>query len=117
MKGIALGANKKVVPVSTLEAMAEPLREMHVNVCAVMDARRNELYNAVFDAEGKRLTEDRAIPIEVLEKDLQTLSGPILLVGDGSQLCYNHFKEKPWELCIADEQMQCRGGIGRSNVD
>ena len=51
-KGLAWGAEKPCVPVSTLEAMAWPLAHLEgVTVCA-MDARRQQIYNAVFRARA-----------------------------------------------------------------
>ena len=68
-KGLAWGAEKPCVPVSTLEAMAWPLAHLEgVTVCA-MDARRQQIYNAVFRAKGgvlERLRSDRAVSLEEL---------------------------------------------------
>lgn len=40
-----------------------------------------------------RLTEDRAISLEDLKKDLETYEKTIFLVGDGTKLCYNTLSE------------------------
>ena len=91
-KGFAWAAELPVCGVSTLEAMAFELRHMTGIICPVMDARRAQVYNALFESDGTaltRITEDRAISLEDLKKDLQTVEKPIFLVGDGSRLCYN----------------------------
>ena len=76
----------------TLEAMAKQLGIWQGYVCPVMDARRGQVYNAVFHMEcGKctRIREDRAVSLQDLGEELQNLSEPVFLVGDGSNLCYN----------------------------
>ena len=60
-----------------------------------MDARCAQVYNALFRVEGgvvTRLTPDRALSIEQLDGELAEC-GPIILVGDGAELCYNTFKK------------------------
>ena len=89
-KGFAWGAQLPCYGVSTLEAMAEHLGIYQGYVCPCMDARRSQVYNALFSAqEGslQRLREDRAIALSDLAEELKTLDGPIFLVGDGSELC------------------------------
>ena len=55
VKGLAWAADKPCVPVSTLEAMAWPLAHMEGTVVCAMDARRQQIYNAVFRAGGGTL--------------------------------------------------------------
>ena len=95
-KGLAWGADKPVCGVSTLAAMAAQMTMMRGIICPVMDARRSQFYNALFASDGKkltRLTEDRAISLEDLKKDLETYEKTIFLVGDGTKLCYNTLSE------------------------
>ena len=94
VKGLAWGLEKPCIPVSTLEAMAWPLAHLEGNIVCAMDARRQQIYNAVFLAEGgelKRLREDRAISLEEAAADLAELDGPTCLVGDGARLCLDFF--------------------------
>lgn len=95
-KGLAWAGNKPCAGVSTLEAMAWQLSGMDGIVCAAMDARRQQVYNALFEMRGgilSRLTPDRAISLEELRKELENVKKPQILVGDGAHLCYNAFKE------------------------
>ena len=94
-KGFAWGAQLPCYGVSTLEAMVYSLGIWQGYVCPVMDARRSQVYNALFyvnQGEISRVTEDRAIALEDLGKELQTLDGPIFLVGDGSTLCHSRLR-------------------------
>ena len=95
-KGFAWGNQLPCYGVSTLEAMALQLGLRDGLICPVMDARRQQVYNALFRMEQgvlSRLTEDRAISLEELSTDLQQYSEPVYLVGDGSLLCFRNLKE------------------------
>jgi tRNA threonylcarbamoyladenosine biosynthesis protein TsaB len=59
-----------------------------------MDARRSQLYNALFeirDGVPVRLTDDRLILMNDLKEQLICHKKSILLLGDGAQICYNTF--------------------------
>ncbi len=91
-KGFAWGRQIPCYGVSTLEAMALNLGIHDGYVCPVMDARRAQVYNALFSVNGgvyERICPDRAIALEDLGQELKKLEKPIFLVGDGSILCYN----------------------------
>lgn len=105
-KGFAWGAQLPCYGVSTLEAMARTLGVYSGTVVCTMDARRSQVYNAIFSAQaGKlnRLCEDRAISLEDLGKELENVEKPIFLVGDGSFLCYNTLKEQVSGLVLPPE--------------
>lgn len=91
-KGFAWGRQLPCYGVSTLEAMALQSGIWQGYVLPVMDARRQQVYTALFHVkEGKvqRLCDDRAISLEELGEEIKNLSEPVFLVGDGSVLCYN----------------------------
>ena len=95
VKGLAFGKNKPCVAVSTLEALAENLVPQSGILCPVMNARRGQVYNALFryeNGELRRLCEDRAIAAVDLEAELLMLGEPVSLSGDGvdeiSRLCH-----------------------------
>ena len=116
-KGFAWGAELPCYGVSTLEAMARGLGVYDGYVLPVMDARRNQVYNALFLAEGGKLTrirEDRAIALSDLASELKILQKPVFLVGDGSNLCYNTLlKEVPSLVLPPEHRMHQRAsGVG-----
>ena len=91
-KGLAWGAQKPAIGVSTLEAMARNVAHMDALVVCAMDARRSQIYNALFEIRGGkpvRLCEDRAISLAELGEELGKMQKSVFLVGDGAQLCYN----------------------------
>ena len=105
-KGLAWGGELPCYGVSTLESMALTLGVYEGYVCPCMDARRNQVYNALFyvnHGEVQRLTEDRAIALSDLAEELQKLDGPIFLVGDGSNLTYNTLKSAIAALVLPPE--------------
>lgn len=88
IKGIAFGREKPCAAVSTLEALAENTVGLSGLICPVMDARRNQVYNALFERRDgvlHRLTPDRAIALSELGEELcrDHADRPVLLVGDG----------------------------------
>ncbi|MCI1964863.1 MAG: tRNA (adenosine(37)-N6)-threonylcarbamoyltransferase complex dimerization subunit type 1 TsaB [Oscillospiraceae bacterium] len=90
IKGLAMPFQTPCAGISTLEAIAHNLEHLDCLVCAVMDARCGQVYNALFRAKSgciKRLTPDRAIAIKDLAKECKALDGPLYLCGDGAKLC------------------------------
>ncbi len=105
VKGMADALGKKCLPVSTLEAIAEPLKNDDVIACAVMDARCNQVYTAIFN-NGKRLCEDKAVLITELGEELKQFDKKIVFIGDGSVLCYDKLHENIQNCDIADEKIR-----------
>jgi tRNA threonylcarbamoyladenosine biosynthesis protein TsaB len=114
-KGLAWGLEKPCYGVSTLESMALGLGAFDGTVCPVMDARRSQVYNALFEANGGQLTrleEDRAISLEELAAQLQTARQPIFLVGDGSELTWRTLKDRVAGLVLPVEHRMHQRGAG-----
>ena len=105
VKGMADAMNKKCIAVSTLEAIAEPLKNEDSIACSVMDARCNQVYTAVFDG-GNRLCEDKAILIDDLGEELKQYNKKIVFIGDGAELCYNKLCEILPNSQLADENIR-----------
>ena len=96
-KGLAFAAEKPAVGVSTLAAMARNVAWLDGLVICAMDARRQQVYNALFQAENgtlTRLTPDRAISLEDLAAEVKGDQRPKIIVGDGARLCYNALSEQ-----------------------
>lgn len=88
-KGLAWPEDKPCAPCSTLESMAWQCAHVGGEICAAMDARRNQVYCARFRAEGgalTRLTEDRAMGLDELAAEVRAAAAPQTLVGDGAHL-------------------------------
>ena len=114
-KGFSWGRELPLYGVSTLEAMALTLGIWEGVVCACMDARRNQVYNALFRAEQGRLTRlcpDRAIALTELGRELETLEGRIFLVGDGGALTHRTLGEAIPRLCLVPEHRRHQRASG-----
>lgn len=97
VKGMAYAADKPCVAVSTLLSMAYNALGQDCIVCACMDARRQQVYNALFRVSGEaveRLCADRAISIESLKDDLCRYTEKILLIGDGAALVSDYIDQE-----------------------
>ena len=122
VKGLAWALEKPCVGVSTLEAMAWHGLAAGGLVCPVMDARRSQVYNALFSVEDGRpvrLTEDRAISLEELAEELGSYDWPAFLVGDGAEMSYDYLTARGVECTLAPEnlRMQSAWGVGMAALD
>ena len=114
-KGFAWGREIPCYGVSTLEAMALGLGVYQGYVCPCMDARRSQVYNALFyvnHGQLSRVREDRAIALADLGEELKNLEEPIFLVGDGSNLCYNTLSEGVPGLVLPPEHRMHQRACG-----
>lgn len=97
VKGLAFGKNIPCAEVSTLEALAENLASLDGVLCPCMDARRAQVYNALFEYKDGRLvriTEDRAISLTALADELRnTKDKKIYVSGDGYDVTHRALKD------------------------
>jgi len=86
VKGLSYALGHQVVGVSTLEALAGTVTNWQGLICPMLDARRREVYAALFlrDQDGglERLTPDSAQLPRVL---LERITEPCLFLGDGAE--------------------------------
>ena len=117
VKGLAWAAQKPACGVSTLAAMAwngVAAGEGSL-ICCCMDARRSQVYNALFEVrEGRpaRLCEDRAVSVETLLAELQSNDWKPFLVGDGAELCAKAFREAEFDFNLAPENLRHQSAWG-----
>lgn len=119
VKGLAMPFGTPCAGVSTLEAIAWNLAQEEGTVCAVMDARCGQVYNAVFRAQRgglDRLTPDRAISVSDLAAACENLPKPLFLVGDGANLCYNDTKFKGLGAVLPPEPLIYQRACGVSKA-
>ena len=104
VKGMAFATGVPCVAVSTLHSLAWNLSDFHGIICAVMDARCQQVYTAIFRGTGAsptRLMEDDAQPLTALVASLAQYDEPIILVGDGACLCYTALQAEGIACTIA----------------
>ena len=116
VKGLAWALERPCIGVSTLEAMAWPLAHMEgARIVCAMDARRQQIYNAVFLARGgqlQRLAEDRAIALDAVAEEVSRESMPTVIVGDGAELCCDHFQRAGVSCALAPEHLRFQSAVG-----
>ena len=113
-KGLADVKNIPVCGTSTLESMAYNLVDIDCIACCVMDARCNQVYNAIFDiTDGKitRLTPDNADSIENVTEELKKYKKIKFFVGDGAEICYNKLNEDS-DIRIAAPSDRFQSAVG-----
>lgn len=121
-KGLAWPGDKLCAPCSTLESMAWQCAHLDGEICAAMDARRKQVYNARFRAENgvlTRLSEDRAIGLEELAEEVKKSGETQILVGDGAALCYNAFEAAgiPARMMPPHLRYQTAWGVARAALE
>ena len=115
VKGLSWAAEKPCIGVSTLAAMAWNGTAAGELVCAVMDARRSEVYNALFrieDGRPVRLCPDRAIPLSVLAEELDALPETPFLVGDGAELTASFLRQRGLSFRCAPDNLRWQSAWG-----
>lgn len=94
VKGLAFGSQKPCAEVSTLEALAHNIILHTGLICPVMNARRSQVYTALFRSDGtslERLMPDSALSIEELDEILSQYGESVALVGDGYNITADGF--------------------------
>ena len=115
VKGLAWAADRPCVGVSTLEALAWHGLAAGGLICPVMDARRSQVYNALFEIrEGRpvRLCEDRPISLEDLAKELEAMGAPVFLLGDGAALTADFLSRRGLPFRLAPDDLLWQDGWG-----
>ena len=112
VKGMAMGAGKPCIEVSTLEAIAYNFVGVDGVICCAMDARCSQVYNALFKSENgviTRLCEDRAIKCADLYEELKKLGGGVILAGDGAELLHEATERS---FTLAPVSLRYQRGLG-----
>lgn len=116
VKGLAFNDDISCYSVSTLEAIAYNFVDKNAVVCAVMDARRMQFYNALFKVQNgkvERLCDDRAISIEDLRNELKQYD-KVIIAGDGAKLCFQNIELENCTLADEDRIYQNAVGVAKA---
>jgi tRNA threonylcarbamoyladenosine biosynthesis protein TsaB len=101
VKGLAYSLKVPVAGVSTLDALAYNVRYASMQVCPVLDARKKEVYAALFQGNGEgelqRISEDWVLPPEDLSA---RISGKTLFLGNGLDVYGGVFQRKLGPLAL-----------------
>ena len=116
VKGLAWALEKPCAAVSTLLSMAVPLRHLEgMRIVCAMDARRQQIYNAVFSVEHGELVQtapDRAIALTVVAEELRKENRPTVVVGDGAVLCCDFLQNAGIPCTLAPAHLRLQSAVG-----
>jgi tRNA threonylcarbamoyladenosine biosynthesis protein TsaB len=121
IKGLAFGRGENsCVGVSTLEALAYNLVGHAGLICPVMNARRSQVYTALFESDGvklTRLTEDAPMMISELDAMLSGYGRPVRFCGDGYSITLAELKN--CEYIDTPDRSVCQSAysVGRVALD
>ncbi len=93
-----------LISVDTLTSLAQGgmKKYQNINYCPVIDARRMEVYNAIFDENGKCI---KPISADVIDEDSYNEYLPFVCFGDGAEKLKDIWKDK--QNCIIDTSILC----------
>ena len=117
LKGLAFAWNKPCCEVSTLEALAYNLRIRKGLICPVMNARRSQVYTALFRSDGEkleRLMPDSALAISELDEILCAYGEEICLCGDGYDITVRGMEKT--SVCFVPEEMRAQSAVSVAQV-
>ena len=103
VKGLAMALDRSVVPLSSLELLAMNAKENAMPVCAMYDARKSEVYAAVYDFRGSMhmiVPETVIAPAAFIEK----ITARTLFIGDGAVRYRDLIEQQLGRLAVFGEQ-------------
>lgn len=86
-KGLAFGSNIPLLSMCTLDILVDSIEDRPSFIVPMIDARRMEVYTAVYSADGQRLTEVEAKVVDPDSFAEYLAQGEVLFVGDGALKC------------------------------
>ena len=95
-KALALALEVPIVGVPTLDVIARAMYFTDYYICPIMDARRNQVYTALYkwcEETLERLTEHMATDMTEYLESLGAYEGKIIFLGDGVSVHKEHIKE------------------------
>jgi len=125
-EGFAWGLSKPVCGISTLASMAYSiLTYCDVKIiCPVMDARRSEVYNALFSVKNEvieRIAPDRMLKLDDLAEECRAIGDAPVLLGDGAELAKLKFSEKcvPYRMApeVLKHQTACGVALAAAHIE
>ena len=90
MKAFVMVAEKPVVGISSLDAIAMGIKAKTAQVCVINDARRNLLYSAIYEKKGEGLWRQSDYLLHPIDEILVRLKGDVTFTGDGIMLYRDH---------------------------
>jgi len=112
-KGVCFGTGAKAIAIPTLDLLADQVRRTlslpkDALICPMLDARRMEVYTALYDTQGNCLEPVNALIVDENSFTEKLQNHPVWFVGDGAEKCQiniksenAHFEENVYPLAEA----------------
>ena len=97
-KGLCFGSGKPLVAVGTLDTLVAQAGDVAGIVIPMIDARRMEVYSAVFE-NGKQITETTPVIVDETSFAEYLEQGQVLFIGDGAGKCADVIKHPNAQFC------------------
>ncbi len=112
-KGLAHALDIPIIPVKTLDALAFNIGFTDKLICPMMDARRNQVYTALYTYENntfKNILPSTVVPIEDIFSEIKTIGREVVFLGDGVaphiEHIQNNFTKKEYVLAPLNNNIQ-----------
>lgn len=106
MKTLAQAMSKPIIGVSSLDSVAASFFGSDKYICPIFDARRNEVYNAIY-CKGEKITKDRVIDFDELL--IEMAHKEVIFAGDGIikyRDTIESFNKSNWYIAPGNLMMQ-----------
>ena len=101
-KSLAYSLKIKIAAVSSLEVLAMNVPNTDLNICSILDAKRSEVYSAIYKYSNNRLESVRDEKVEPIETLLTFVNEPTIFVGDGSSLYREELKKHSNSILVSE---------------
>lgn len=116
-KGLGLSLDIPLIAVPTLDAMAYQCFDAVSTICPIMDARRNQVYNGLYEWESGKFcvkTPSRAVDMGQVIDEINEAGGPVIFLGDGVPVQLENIRTQvrvPYYLAPATMNRQRAGAV------
>lgn len=98
-KGLCMALDLPLIGVGSLQALASSVADfaekMDAKICAMIDARRMEVFCQIFDADLNPISAAEAKVIELGAFEDELNAGKMIFLGDGAEKCRNILENHP----------------------
>ncbi len=116
VKGIALGANKPVVAIETLLAIALQAESIEFPICSILDAKKKQVYASIFKSENGNLV--RTMPDSALSPQdlIKHITEPTIFIGQGLDVYENYLVDNLKSLFVKNYKKNTNSVAGNAGI-